>query len=197
MEDLFNIEYLKNNVEVIPLSTAIFALFGLLITTFLKMFLELVVNKKKIKADVISKSRVEWIQDIRAVFSEYFVMLDNLILLSQKIHNTKEKINILEESIIYKDEYIIKRDIPLDKEETLFGTIDDVMKDEDENYADVNTMYNKKINQLVIDDKNFQSIFWEKYLEFEQKHMLIELYLPDKPKKYTLIKKVDEHRIIK
>lgn len=197
MEDLFNIEYLKNNVEVIPLSTAIIALFGLLITTLLKLFLELVVNKKKIKADVISKSRVEWIQDIRAVFSEYFVMLDNLILLSQKIHNTKEKINKLEESIIYKDEYIIKRDIPLDKEETLFETIDDVIKDEDENYADVNAMYNKKIDQLVIDDKNFQSIFWKKYLEIEQKYMLLELYLPDNPNKKLSTKKEDEHRIIK
>ncbi|WP_347285873.1 hypothetical protein [Mammaliicoccus sciuri] len=197
MFDLFNIEYLKNNVELIPLSTAALALTGLIITTFLKLFLELVVNKKKIKADVISKSRVEWIQDIRSVFSEYFVMLDNLILLSQKIHNTKEKINKLEESIIYKDEYIIKRDIPLDKEETLFETIDDVIKDEDENYADVNSYHHKNIAKLVIEDRELQLIFWDKYLEFEQKHMLLELYLPDKPKKFTLINRVDEHRIIK
>ncbi|PTJ70104.1 hypothetical protein, partial [Mammaliicoccus sciuri] len=197
MLDLFNIEYLKNNVEVIPLSTAALALLGLLFTTIFKAVLEWRVNKAKIKADVISKSRVDWIQDIRKVFSEYFVMLDNLIHLSQKIHDTKAEIIKLENSIVYSDEIIMKYDIPLNKEHTQFKTIPFPEKIEDENYADVNAMYNKKIDQLVIDDKNFQSIFWKKYLEIEQKYMLLELYLPDNPNKKLSTKKEDEHRIIK
>ncbi|HAL08927.1 MAG TPA: hypothetical protein DCO67_03045 [Staphylococcus sp.] len=71
MCDLFNIEYLKSNTEVIPLSTAIIALLGLLATTIFRAVLDWIVNKSKIKAEVISKSRVEWIQDVRSLTGEY------------------------------------------------------------------------------------------------------------------------------
>lgn len=71
MSDLINIEYLKSNTEVIPLSTAIIALLGLLATTIFRAVLDWIVNKRKIKAEVISKSRVEWIQDVRSLTGEY------------------------------------------------------------------------------------------------------------------------------
>lgn len=84
MLDLFNIEYLKNNVEVIPLSTAVLALFGLLFTTVFKAVLEWRVNKAKIKADVISKSRVEWLELIRLntaiLIESYYSYMNNFTL---------------------------------------------------------------------------------------------------------------------
>ncbi|WP_312609595.1 hypothetical protein [Mammaliicoccus sciuri] len=50
-------------------------------------------NNKKLHADLVSKSRIEWIQKMREVFSEYFVMLDNLILLSQKFMILNQKLD--------------------------------------------------------------------------------------------------------
>ena len=132
MSDLFNIEYLKNNVEIIPLSTAAVALFGLLITTVVKVLLELVVNKMKIKADVISKSRVDWIQDVRALTGEYIndaqyftnyifsypyyiqtkdkeVVIDELNIRHNKLLSTKNKLTM------YFPEYNDLKDIENEK----------------------------------------------------------------------------------
>ncbi|WP_436865216.1 hypothetical protein [Mammaliicoccus sciuri] len=198
MLDLFNVEYLKNNVEVIPIFTAALALFGLFITTVIKVLLELVVNKKKIKADVISKSRVDWIQDIRKVFSEHLKLLNNLIYLSHKISIIKSNILKSEKTIVYDEVYTVKEVVPSNIEETEFETVEYEVKNEDENYKDLNQSMHKEIVALRKKDEELQYEFWETYIQLEKKQMLLELYLPNKISKFYLYKsKEDEHKNIK
>ncbi|WP_312609594.1 hypothetical protein [Mammaliicoccus sciuri] len=85
----------------------------------------------------------------------------------------------------------------MDKEGTEFETINNIRRVEDEQFADINLSNHRAINKQITNDKKIQSEFFEKYLEIEQKHMLLELYLPDNSNKNTSINKEDEHRIIK
>lgn len=198
MYDLVNIEYLKNNVELIPLSTAVIALSGLILTTVIKVLLDLVVNKMKIKADVISKSRVEWIQDMREVFSEYFMLLNNLIYVSHKISTIKSNILKSEGLIVYSDIYTVREVVPTNIEETEFESVEYDREVEDENYKDSNLSIRNEIDALRKKDEELQFEFWETYIQLEKKQMLLELYLPNKIMKYSSNKDIeDEHKNIK
>lgn len=79
---------LKENVEVIPIVTALIALFGLLVTTLVKAGLDWKVNQLKIESEVISKSRVEWLDIVRnntAEFIESYYEYINDFILDKKL----------------------------------------------------------------------------------------------------------------
>ncbi|UXU79094.1 hypothetical protein [Mammaliicoccus sciuri] len=155
-------------------------------------------NNKKLHADLVSKSRIEWIQEVRGVFSEYLMLLNNLIYVSHKISTIKSNIVKSKGAIVYSGEYMESKVVSKNIEETEFQTVQYEERVEDENYKDLNRSKHKEIDNLRKKDKELQFEFWETYIKLEKKQMLLELYLPNKIKKYSSNKdEEDEHNIIK
>lgn len=66
--------YLKENQQMIPIYTGILGFIGVMLSSILKSIFDFFINKKKIKSEVVSKSRVEWIQDFRKIMSEFITL---------------------------------------------------------------------------------------------------------------------------
>lgn len=77
--------YLKENQQMIPIYTGILGFIGVMLSSILKSIFDFFINKKKIKSEVVSKSRVEWIQEVRKSMSEYLSYGGKLCTIHRKI----------------------------------------------------------------------------------------------------------------
>lgn len=87
MYEYFN--YLEQNPGMIPLFTGGAAFIGVLLSAFVKSFNDARINKKRIKADLVAKSRIEWIQEVRKLTAEFITLSTNTVLVHKRIINSK------------------------------------------------------------------------------------------------------------
>lgn len=61
------------------------------------------INNRKIHADIVSKSRVDWIQQVRSATSEYLAEVSNLLIIIAKIKDLEIEKSILMGKLVFKD----------------------------------------------------------------------------------------------
>lgn len=106
--------YLKENQQMIPIYTGILGFIGVMLSSILKSIFDFFINKKKIKSEVVSKSRVEWIQEVRKSMGEYFSYGGKLCTIHRKLMFAKydlEKGELLKEFDINYSNLLEKHNI--------------------------------------------------------------------------------------
>ncbi|XKF73201.1 hypothetical protein LG337_09060 [Staphylococcus pseudoxylosus] len=69
LHEYFN--YLEQNPSMIPLFTGLFAFIGVMLSSILKIIFDFFINRRTVKADLVAKSRIEWIQEVRKLTAEF------------------------------------------------------------------------------------------------------------------------------
>lgn len=87
---LILLEYLDKNPNMIPIFTGILAFIGVLTSSLISTWVNYKSNKKKLNADLIAKSRIEWIQEVRKLTAEFISYSSNSLIIHTKMTQTKD-----------------------------------------------------------------------------------------------------------
>lgn len=133
------------------------------------------INTRKIRAEVIAKSRIEWIQEVRKATSSYLIEVSNYLLCLSKLKETK----------IQKQEYVGK---------LVYAVIPNIVEDGDENiyieeekildpaYEHDNELHIKKIQELIIEIKETEIETANQMKILLQSIHLLRLFFPTNSK---------------
>lgn len=136
------------------------------------------INDKRIRADIISKSRIDWIQAVRKSSAEYITELHKLIMIGKSIQ--KDKMKLKEYEVIVYEEVV---DVPTDYSEegyviaaqkvTLIKTKYDCLTEKQKQQVDEirknlelnNESYNNQINNVIEKNAHLRMYFSSKKLK--------------------------------
>ena len=81
MHDFFS--YLDQKPNMIPIFTGVFAFLGVMLSAILKMICDYLINKRTVKADLVAKSRIEWIQEVRKLTADFITTSTDAVFIAQ------------------------------------------------------------------------------------------------------------------
>ncbi|WP_436959423.1 hypothetical protein [Staphylococcus xylosus] len=87
---LIILEYLDKKPSMIPIFTGILAFIGVLASSLISTWVNYKSNKKKLNADLIAKSRIEWIQEVRKLTAKFISYSNNSLIIHTKMTQTKD-----------------------------------------------------------------------------------------------------------
>ncbi len=164
-----------NLIEYSPLLAIIVTLLGIL---FVNWF-----NRRKLHADLISKARIEWIQDVRSVSSQYLYEIIKASNYGKRIAKKNLQILIIEKSIEY--EQIDNHEM----DEETFEIISSEVVEVPINQYD----YNKKQEQISKLKQEIKDMYKEYNQQVEkvlERNIHLRLYFPDYVHKSKFVTKI-------
>ncbi|MFF7217923.1 hypothetical protein [Mammaliicoccus sciuri] len=164
-----------NLIEYSPFFAVIVTLLGIL---FVNWF-----NRRKLHADLISKARIDWIQDVRNVSSQYLYEIIKASNYGKRIANKKVQILIVENSIEY--EQMISQEMDEDTYKIISNEVVDVP---------LNTYdYKIKQEQILKLKKEIKDLYKEYNHQIDkvlEKNILLRIYFTDRVQKDNFLNKI-------
>ena len=84
------LNYLEQRPSMIPLFTGLFAFIGVMLSSILKIIFDFFINRRTVKADLVAKSRIEWIQEVRKLTAKFISYSNNSLIIHTKMTQTKD-----------------------------------------------------------------------------------------------------------